>query len=84
MRAPRPASTRTLSRAIAAQGNGYSEVIHDTGDLGAALARVADELDHQYMLAYEPTTPANGRFHSLRVRVPSRNYVVRARQGILR
>ena len=32
---------------IAAQGNGYSEVIHDTGDLGAALSRVADELDHQ-------------------------------------
>ena len=36
------------------------------------------------MLAYEPTTPANGRFHSLRVKVPSRNSVVRARQGILR
>ena len=69
---------------IAAQGNGYSEVINDTGNLGAALARVADELDHQYMLAYEPTTPANGRFHSLRVKVPSRNYVVRARQGLLR
>jgi Ca-activated chloride channel homolog len=69
---------------IAAQGNGYSEVIHDTGDLGAALARVADELDHQYMLAYAPTTPADGRFHTLRVKVPSRNLVVRARQGIQR
>ena len=69
---------------IAAQGNGYSEVIHDTGDLDAALARVADELDHQYMLAYEPTTPANGRFHSVRVKVPNRNYVVRARREIVR
>ena len=36
------------------------------------------------MLAYEPTTPANGRFHTLRVKVPSGNYVVRARQGIVR
>lgn len=69
---------------IAAQGNGYSEVIHDTGELGAALTRVADELDHQYMLAYEPTTPANGSVHLLRVKVPSHDYVVRARQGVLR
>jgi VWFA-related protein len=82
----RPATrvnTYTLA-SLAAQGNGYSDVIHDTGDLGASLSRVADELDHQYMLAYEPTTPANGRFHSIRVKVPNRNYVVRARRGIVR
>ena len=69
---------------IAAQGNGYSEVIHGTADLDAALARVADELDHQYMLSYEPTTPGSGRVHSVRVKVPNRNYVVRARREIVR
>ena len=69
---------------IAAQGNGYSEVIHGTGDLDAALTRVADELDHQYMLSYEPATPANGSVHTVRVSVSSGNYVVRARRGVPR
>ena len=69
---------------IAAQGNGYSEVIHGTADLDAALARVADELDHHYMLSYEPTTPVSVRVHSVRVKVPNRNYVVRARREIVR
>ena len=69
---------------LAAQANGYSEVIKATEDLGAALIRVADELDHQYLMSYEPATPANGRFHSVRVSVPGRDYVVRARRGIQR
>jgi VWFA-related protein len=69
---------------IAAQGNGYSEVIHGTEDLDAALTRVSDELNHQYMMSYEPVTPANGRIHLVRVRVPNGNYVVRARRGVLR
>jgi Ca-activated chloride channel family protein len=80
-------STRINSYTIAdlaAQGNGYSEVIHATEDLGAALSRVADELDHQYLMSYEPATPANGRFHSVRVSVPNRDYVVRARRGVQR
>jgi len=69
---------------IAAQGNGYSEVIHSTSELDAALMRVSDELNHQYMMSYEPATPANGRMHTVRVRVPNQNYVVRARRGVLR
>lgn len=69
---------------IAAQGNGYSEVIHRTEDLDAALTRVSDELNHQYMLSYEPATPANGHIHTVRVSVPNRNYVVRARREVLR
>jgi Ca-activated chloride channel family protein len=69
---------------LAAQANGYSEVIQATAELDAALTRVADELDHQYLLSYEPATPANGRFHSVRVSVPSKDYVVRARRGVQR
>ena len=69
---------------LAAQANGYSEVINATADLGAALTRVADELDHQYLISYEPTTPANGRFRSVRVSVPGRDYLVRARRGVQR
>jgi VWFA-related protein len=69
---------------IAAQGNGYSEVIQGTKDLDAALTRVSDELNHQYLLAYEPATPGNGRVHTVRVSVPNQNYVVRARRGVSR
>jgi Ca-activated chloride channel family protein len=69
---------------IAAQGNGYSDVVRGTGDLDAALARVSDEINHQYMLSYEPATPANGRMHTVRVTVPNGNYVVRARRGVQR
>jgi len=69
---------------IAAQGNGYSEVIHKTEELDAALTRVSDELNHQYMMSYEPSTPANGRTHTVRVSVTKGNYVVRARRAVLR
>ncbi len=69
---------------IAAQANGYSEVIHGTNELDAALTRVSDELNHQYMLSYEPATPADGRMHTVRVSVPNRNYIVRARRGVSR
>jgi Ca-activated chloride channel family protein len=69
---------------IAAQGNGYSDVIPKTEDLDAALTRVTDELNHQYLMAYEPATRANGRSHTVRVTVPKGNYVVRARREVLR
>jgi Ca-activated chloride channel family protein len=76
-------SPSTLAE-LAAQGNGYSEVIHDTNDLDAALMRVSDELNHQYLMAYEPTTPANGTMHTVRVTVPNQNYVIRSRREVLR
>ncbi|HKW03504.1 MAG TPA: VWA domain-containing protein [Vicinamibacterales bacterium] len=69
---------------IAAQANGYSEVIPKTEDLDAALTRVSDELNHQYLMAYEPVTAANGKTHTVRVSVPKGNYVVRARREVLR
>jgi VWFA-related protein len=69
---------------IAAQGNGYSEVIQRTEDLDAALTRVSDELNHQYLLSYESATPPDGHIHTVRVSVTNRDYVVRARRGVLR
>ena len=69
---------------IAGQGNGYSEVIPGPERLDVALTRVSDELNHQYTMSYEPSTPANGRMHTVRVSVPKRDYVVRARRGVVR
>ena len=83
------ASTRvnpyTLTE-LAAQGGGYSETITSATQLGPATARIADELNHQYMLGYAPTTPGGGRdsYHSVRVKVTTLEYKVRARRGVMR
>jgi len=69
---------------LSAQGGGYSEVIHKAADLGPATERIAEELNHQYMIGYTPTTPGDGSYHSVRVRVTNPNYTVRARRGVVR
>lgn len=69
---------------IAAQANGYSDVLKSTEEIDAALTRVSDELNHQYMLSYEPAAPAGGSTHTVRITVPNRNYVVRARREVRR
>src|SRR5215471_9045724 len=46
----------------------------------AILAQIAEELRNQYTLAYYPTHPDDGQFHSIRVTTRF-GYSVRARQG---
>lgn len=60
---------------------GYTEVITTSADLPQATERIANELNHQYMLAYMPNHPADGKYHSIRVRVRTGSYIVRARRG---
>lgn len=60
---------------------GYTEVIGVSADLREATERIANELNHQYMLAYMPSHPADGKYHSISVRVRSRPMIVRARRG---
>jgi Ca-activated chloride channel family protein len=60
---------------------GYTEVIKASADLAAATERIANELNHQYVLGYMPAHPADGKYHSIRVRVRSGSYIVRARRG---
>lgn len=71
---------------LSAQSGGYAEVVGSTADIGPATARIADELNAQYMLGYTPTTPGNGRLKSIRVSVTSggSRYLVRARRGVVR
>jgi VWFA-related protein len=70
-------------RELSAQGGGYTEIIHDSAELVPATARIADELNHQYMLGYAPAH-ADGQFHSLRVFVKGEgDYQIRARRGYL-
>jgi Ca-activated chloride channel family protein len=69
---------------LTAQGGGYTEIIRSTAELGAATARIADELNHQYMIGYTPTTSADGRYHSVRVRTKNDSLKVRSRRGVVR
>lgn len=68
-------------REITTESGGYTEVVRDSPDLGPATARIAEELNHQYMLGYRPTRPADGSYRSIRVRVAGRNHTVRTRRG---
>lgn len=69
---------------LTAQGGGYTEIIKTPADLGPATERIADELNHQYMIGYTPTTPGDGKYHSVRVRVSDETLKVRARRGVVR
>ena len=68
-------------REITSESGGYTEVVGDSPELGPATARIAEELNHQYTLAYRPPGPADGSYRSIRVRVPGKNYRVRTRRG---
>ncbi|MYN65367.1 MAG: VWA domain-containing protein, partial [Acidobacteria bacterium] len=58
-----------LLRDVTAESGGYAEVISDSPDLAPATERIAEELNHQYTLAYAPTRPPDGRYRRIQVRV---------------
>ncbi len=60
---------------------GYTEMIKTSADLPQATERIANELNHQYMLGYMPNHAPDGKYHSIRVRVRNGGYMVRARRG---
>jgi hypothetical protein len=60
-------------------GGGYTE-IRLGEDLGAAFARVADELHSQYLLGFEPPK-RDGKVHDIDVRVSQRGMKPRARKS---
>ncbi len=67
-----------LARVAEETGGGYTE-IDFRDDLGAAFARVADELHSQYLLAFDPPR-RDGKVHDVEVRVSERGLRPRARK----
>jgi Ca-activated chloride channel family protein len=81
---PRAINTRvnpTALRAITDDSGGRTEVVQSSGDLVDATARIADELNKQYLLGFTSSHGADGKYHSIRVRVLGSDYKVRARNG---
>ena len=62
-------------------GGGYFE-LKSTDNLGATFMRVAEELHHQYLLAFAPQA-LDGTIHKLEVRVRNADLTVRARKTYL-
>ena len=59
-------------------GGGYFQITWGT-DLDATFARIADELHHQYVLAFRPRT-LDREVHDIDVRIRRSGVVVRARK----
>jgi len=68
-----------LARVAQETGGGYSEIRFGQ-DLGAAFARVADELHSQYLLGFAPPR-RDGKVHDLDVRIAQRGLTTRARKS---
>lgn len=68
-------------RELTDPSGGRTEVVRGTTDLIEATARIAEELNSQYLLGYTPPRGADGEYHSIRVRVTRHEHRVRARNG---
>jgi VWFA-related protein len=65
---------------LARDTGGFS--VRSTSDLAAGVERIGRESSRYYLLSYDPpSTPADGRFRRIEVRVARPNVVVRARRG---
>ena len=75
-----PVNVTALNEITGGNG-GNTEVVHETGELLAATARIAEELNSQYVLGYHSPRPADGKYHSIRVHMADPALLVRARRG---
>lgn len=68
---------------VTSRSGGYTEIVGSAADIGPATARIAEELNHQYMLGFSPAGRPDGKYHTIRVRVKGDGYRVRSRRGYL-
>ena len=59
---------------------GYVETLRDPAESSAAIARICDELQAQYFLAFE-SAHVDGRTHAILVSAKNRNFKVRAKSS---
>ena len=70
-------------RSITDDSGGRTEIIRNARDIDAATAGIASELSRQYFLGYSTSSPRDGRWHTIEVRVKPGNYTIRARKGFI-
>ena len=62
------------------ESGGYTEPLRSPSEIAAAIARICDDLQSQYLLTFEPTH-ADGKYHPIRVRTKDTRLNVRTRAG---
>ena len=67
--------------AITTDSGGYTETVHDSAELPGATQRIAEELNHQYLIGYVAPHGTDGEYHSIRVKTKQEGYRVRSRKG---
>jgi Ca-activated chloride channel family protein len=75
-------NTAALNEITGGSG-GNTELVHQTTEIVEATARIAEELNSQYVLGYHTVRPFDGSYRSIRVRATSPEYRVRARRGYI-
>ena len=70
-------------RALTDDSGGRTEIIVSPRDLDPATAGIASELSRQYFLGYSTSSPKDGRWHTIDVRVRRGNHTIRARKGFI-
>ncbi|MGE3512067.1 MAG: VWA domain-containing protein [Vicinamibacterales bacterium] len=66
---------------VAAVSGGRSFAVRDHRELAGTITTIADELRHQYLLGYAPSSAARSGWRSIKVRVARPQTQVRARDG---
>jgi Ca-activated chloride channel family protein len=74
-----PVDVAILER-LTVDSGGYVESLRDPADISAAVARICDELQSQYLLGFEPAH-ADGSFHAIAVKLKKSRLKARARSG---
>jgi VWFA-related protein len=57
--------------------------LRNLNDLNRAIRLIAEDSANHYVVAFKPSTPQDGKFHPIRVRVTREGVSVRARRGYL-
>jgi Ca-activated chloride channel homolog len=84
-----PINTRVnaqVLRDITGESGGRTEIVRSSTDLVEATARIAEELNSQYVLGYTSPRGADNQYHSIRVRIRApggAEYPVRTRSGYI-
>jgi Ca-activated chloride channel family protein len=81
---PQPINTRVNPQAlreITNESGGRTEIVQSSADLDSATTRIAEELNSQYVLGYSPPHGADGKYHTIRVKMTNPDLRVRARAG---
>jgi Ca-activated chloride channel family protein len=64
------------------ESGGYTERLRRPSEIAAAVARICDDLQSQYLLTFEPAH-ADGKYHRIRVSTKDTRWEVRTRAGYI-